>query len=164
MIEERDDEELEKIRTEWMAKAEAVKSIEDVSLAIDQMTKYQHDYSTCVYAVASAALAAATYVSRQLGITGFQASCVVWDFIDGWGVFEKGPKKLLSYENMLYPQYGHKFDKVINEATWKWIQESAQKLIDDRHSGVHPAVLAHWQSIVAGNVPFGFTVKTEGEI
>lgn len=73
--------------------------------------------------------------------------------------------KLIDYDNMLYPQYEYKFDKVISDETWKDIQEQARKNLegleelDKEHRLVHPDVIAHWQSIVEGQVPFGYRVE-----
>ena len=41
-----------------------------------------------------------------------------------------------------------------------YYQRQKKKLEEDGETA-HPAVVAHWRSIVNGNVPFGYTVKDE---
>jgi hypothetical protein len=48
---------------------------------VESLATRTHDYGTCVYAMSMAAQAAFNYVSRMLGVTGFQASCADLDFI-----------------------------------------------------------------------------------
>lgn len=65
------------------------------------------------------------------------------------------PMRLTKYEEMLYPQCGDSFT-CISPSTWEWLQkEAAQRLKDE--AGAH-TVREHWQSIVDGNVPFGYRV------
>ena len=49
---------------------------------------------------------------------------------------------------------------VIAPGLWRWLQDEAKKKLEGTTSA-HPEVLAHWQSIVDGRVPFGFTVVEE---
>ena len=72
--------------------------------------------------------------------------------------------KLVNYDDMLYPQYAYLFAPVISQTVWKNLQAQAEKLLQE-HEGeyVHPNVRMHWQRIVDGNVPFGYTVKGESE-
>ena len=60
---------------------------------------------------------------------------------------------------MLYPQYEDKFEKTIRSNTWRALQEQAKKNLEDSEH-VHPAVIAHWESIVRGEVPFGYKVRS----
>lgn len=59
---------------------------------------------------------------------------------------------------MLYPQCGHKFEKTISKDTWEQLQNVAKKRLEEKNKHAHPNVIAHWESIVKGVVPFGFTV------
>lgn len=122
---------------------------------------YEHDYGTICHAVAVAAVAAAKAVNRspQGGITGFQAGAVFWEFYRRW-LHEEGPARLVKYEQMLYPQNASQFAKVIDKGTWKWMQEQAKKR-DADNAQAHPKVRAHWKSIAAGKVPFGYSVSKE---
>ena len=138
---------------------------EDVS-SVDEFinklsTEYEHDYGTVVHAMTAVAIQALRKFDNtpQGGITGFQASAIMWTFIRNW-MHHEGPLKLLHYNNMLYPQYADSFAKKIDKDTWKHLQDSArEKLAGDGH--VHPNVRAHWVSIVEGNIPFGYTLAKE---
>jgi hypothetical protein len=119
---------------------------------------YQHDYGTVCHAMAMAALGAAWAFDKgpQGGITGFQSVAVMWKFIRHW-TGNKGAMKLVQYDDMLYPQYGHKFDKVLDPRTWQDLQKSAREKLENSHAA--PQVEAHWQSIADGVVPFGYRIK-----
>ena len=123
---------------------------------------YQHDYGTICHAVAISAVAAAKAVNRTDagGITGFQAGAVFWEFYKRW-LMEDGPARLLKYNDMLYPQYAGNFAKTISPDTWAWLQEQAKKNLGNKQAGAHGKVMAHWQSIADGKVPFGFKVKED---
>jgi len=122
---------------------------------------YDHDYGTICHAVAAASIAAARAVdhSEQGGITGFQASCIMWEFIQRWMSYEDQPLSLLQYNNMLYPQYKEKFT-CITTHTWKWLQEQSAKNLKDKIEA-HPDVIKHWESIVSGKIPFGLGVRND---
>lgn len=125
------------------------------------MNDYEHDYGTICHAVSACALAAAWAANKSEsgGITGFQASFVMWDFIRQWlKTSNEVGMKLVDYDDMLYPQYGYKFEKTIRKDTWEQLQSVAKKRLEEKDEHVHPNVIAHWESIVKGVVPFGFTV------
>lgn len=154
---------LEKI---WFEEAK-VQTIETLPKFINHvMNDYEHDYGTICHAVSACALAAAYSANRheQGGITGFQAGFVMWDFIKQW-MFEnnKTALRIINYDDMLYPQYKEKFDKVISKETFEGIQKAAQENLDRIKTGdeAHPDVIKHWESIVAGNVPFGYKIKED---
>jgi len=123
---------------------------------------FVHDYGTICHAVAAAAIAAASAMDRdaeQGGITGFQSGAVMWQFVQNW-LQEKGPLELVRYEHMLYPQYEGEFANTITPNAWKFLQEQAAKNLanyDKRLTSVE--VVAHWQSIAEGVVPFGYVVS-----
>ena len=122
---------------------------------------YVHDYGTICHAVAASAIAAANAVNHSPtgGITGFQAGAVMWEFITNWmSEYKNVPLKLISYEKMLFPQYKEDFEETINYDTWKWLQEQAKKKLE-AETRAHPDIKAHWESILKGNVPFGYVVK-----
>ena len=130
------------------------------------MNDYEHDYGTICHAIAACSLAAAwaTNKHRQGYITGFQASFVMWDFIKEWMYANnKTGLRILNYDDMLYPQYKNKFDKIISKETFEDIQKAAQENLEEvkQGRGVHPDVIKHWKSIVAGNVPFGYKIKED---
>lgn len=129
------------------------------------LNDYCHDYGTIVHAISACALAAVSAAdeSEQGGITGFQAGCVMWDFIKQWGYLSnKCGLMIVDYDNMLYPQYENKFNnKEIPQSIWERLQKQAEELLKTEKGYAHEKVIAHWQSIIAGNVPFGYKVKND---
>lgn len=119
---------------------------------------YDHDYGTICHAITAAAIGAAWSVERSPsgGITGFQAGAVMWEFMRHWNSVE-GPARLLDYNDLLFPQMEHKF-RCISPEIWNGIQEKAKAHLSNRNGAV-PAVVAHWQSIADGNIPFGLQVE-----
>lgn len=82
----------------------------------------------------------------------------MWDFIKNWKkVDNKCGLRLIDYDDMLYPQYEEKMDKTISKANWEVLQKEAKKKLETVKEA-HPKVIEHWQSIVEGNVPFGYKV------
>ena len=154
-------------RDQWLKDAKKCDTIDDFAAFFKRLTEdEQHDYSTICYAVSSMAIAAATITDRSPcgGITGFQAGCIMWEFMRAWtNPGGDGPMKLSCYNDMLYPQMQHKFEKTIPKSTWEYLQEKAGENIANSSTSAHPDVLAHWQSIVDGTVPFGFIVIDDSE-
>lgn len=148
-------EQLEKERKE-------IKSFDDL---VDFLKRVKDNcntgYGTAPRSIAQAALATAWYLASDFGITGFQAGCVMWDFIRDWmcSSNECG-MKIIDYDNMLYPQYDDKFDKTISSDTFEALQKKAKKNLKESEYA-HPDVINHWKSIVKGNVPFGYVVKED---
>ena len=155
----------------WYERAkDKEESVDDFIKALND--NYKHDYGTICHAVTAAAIKAAWSMNNQQqgGITGFQAGAVMWEFIRRWNYME-GPMRLMQYDDMLYPQYANKFDKVIDKSTFKHLQDRAEELLKkenyerlkypDTYCSPNPRVLAHWQSIIDGVVPFGYTVKDD---
>lgn len=152
---------------EWFAEA-SKQTVETLPAFINHlMGDYDHDYGTVVHAISACAIAAAWAADNTPdgGITGFQASFIMWDFIRHWSKPDnKCGLRLVDYDRFLYPQYEYRFEKTLAEDTWTAIQKEAQRLLDEASEGypyghpVHPDVIAHWKSIVDGNVPFGYSV------
>ena len=121
---------------------------------------YEHDYGTACHAVAAVALGAAWAAcsDANIGLSGFQAGFVMWDFIKNWT--KSGNEcglRLVDYDDMLYPQYARKFDKVIDTYTWDAIQKKAQEKLE-KEDYACSVVTEHWKKIVEGIVPFGYRV------
>lgn len=131
------------------------------------MNDYELDYNTVVDAVAICAIAGAYTADScdQGGITGFQASYVMWKFIFNYMYSDNRiGMKLINFDDMLYPQYESKFDKVISKRTFKDLQKLAKEKIAEAEQSlgsVVPIVLNHWKSIVNGKVPFGYKLKED---
>lgn len=136
-------------------------TLKDIPLFLKALLEdYEHDYGTICHAIAAGAVQTARAMNRHeaAGITGFQASQIMWLFIRHWSG-KKGPMRLVGFEQMLYPQYAKDFEKVIDQNTWEYLQAEAKKNLEGfTHLG-SPKVRAHWQSIVDGKVPFGYTVE-----
>ncbi len=165
------------VHKEWYKEAGKCCTPDDLTKFIAHLLHdYNHDYGTICHAVTAAAIAAAWTACRdprQGGITGFQAGAVMWEFIGHWGSKE-GPMRLQCYDQMLYPQHGEQFDRQLSQHTWDYLQKQAQEKLDDLKKpgpdengfprGANENVIAHWQSIVDGEVPFEYTVKPEAAV
>lgn len=129
----------------------------------DVKDNYDCGYGEAPRAMAQASLAVAWYLSNEFGITGFQAGAVMWDFIRDWRYDNnKCGLKIIDFDNMLYPQYEHRYQKTISCDTWEALQKNAKELLEEYGEGkyrAHPDVIAHWKSIVDGVVPFGYEVN-----
>ena len=113
---------------------------------IKSLLAINHDYGTCVYAMSMAACAAYYYISHELGVTGFQASCADLDILRRTRSME-GPFIILKGEDALYPQYdlGDKLFQFMAEIK-PWLkEESAKKLKESEHA--HPNVIDHWKKL-----------------
>lgn len=154
------------LEKEWFKEAEE-QTIETLPAFINHiMNDYEHDYGTICHAISACSLAAAWAVNKhpQGHITGFQAGFVMWDFIKEWKYSSNQTGlRIVDYDDMLYPQYKDKFDKIISNETFECIQKAAKENLDEVKQGreAHPDVIKHWKSIVAGNVPFGYKIKEE---
>lgn len=146
----------------WFEEAEQIKTPEELAkFANKLLNETQHDYGTVCHAVGAIALAGAWLGAHIQGITGFQAGFVMWDFIRQWNYkSNKCGLRIIDYDNMLYPQYEDKFDKTITEEKFEALRKEAQSLLKNESSYSHPSVIAHWRSIVEGNVPFGYIIKS----
>lgn len=147
-------------------KGKAAKTPEDIKALLDEvLQKFNYDYGVAPRSVAGFCVAAAHFLACAMGLTGFQASFITWDFILGFSMTNnKCGLKMVDFDQMLYPQYGYKFEKTISASTWKSIQEEAKKKLDkfdsDEETAAAP-VVEHWRAIVAGNVPFGYSVEED---
>lgn len=151
-----DEFELKALLTE---KRKQIETFDDlIAFLAEIKDNYNHGYGEVVRAIGQAITATAFYLGNEIGITNFQASCIMWDFIrDYMYPYNKCGMRLIDYDNMLYPQYEYKFDKTISWSTWEDLQEAAIKNLEDCKC-VAPAVVEHWQSIANGIVPFGYIV------
>ncbi|KKM00057.1 hypothetical protein LCGC14_1808240 [marine sediment metagenome] len=155
-----EDSELDKYRKELYERAKKVTPY-NIAGFIQELMEQSHDYNTCVYATAAAAIAGMSIMADKLGITGFQAGAVMWEYMREAHHIEY-PSRLLTYGDMLYPQYGHKY-KTISKDIWEWLQKEARRKLDEDGAKEEPfmvqSVRDHMQTIVDGIVPFGYKVK-----
>lgn len=159
------DEERDRVTIDgWYAAARKVATPEALSGFVVSLTNdYHHDYGTICHALAAAAVAAASCVNRSPvgGITGFQAGAVMWQFIEEW-MQEPGPKRLVKYADLLYPQYVADLAKPsISADTRDWLRDEAQKkLASTQREHVHADVWEHWQRLALGVLPEPFVVRS----
>ena len=155
------------IRDELRGKRDSIKTFHDlVTFLKDVKDNYDLGYGETPRAVAQAAVAVAQYFASEFGITGFQACCVMWDFIRDWEFRDnKTGLRIVDYDKMLYPQNRDSFaKKTIPNHTWEALQKAAKENLENttvEKVGYDPtpAVAAHWKSIVDGKVPFGYEVS-----
>lgn len=150
----------------WFKEA-SKQTLESLPAFLNHLAKdYEHDYGTICYAVAAAALGAVNAFDRspQGGITGFQAGQVLWVIIRWWfgNNTNKCGFRLVDYDEMLYPQYEYKFEKVIKSEILDNLKNRAKELLEMSHDvHISSEVWDHWLSIADGKAPFGYTVEEE---
>lgn len=125
-----------KVHEQWYEKAkDKDMSLENLPEFINHLLNdYQHDYGTICHALAAGAIATLWAMNRveQGGVTGFQASAIMWEFIRHWNYSSnKTGLRLINYDNMLYPQYSDKFQKTLSRDTWNAIQKAAKTEIEE---------------------------------
>lgn len=156
------------MRDKLAKERKSIKTIKELTAYIKNVEKNcNYEYGVAPRAIAQAVLATAEYLADKMGITGFQAGFVMWDFLYGWTFTNnKCGLKVVNYDNMLYPQYDNGFEKTIPDYVWENLQAEAKKKLEANAKeemngdwGACPSVLEHWQSIVDGVVPFGYKVK-----
>lgn len=152
------------LKEEWFAEAKEM-TMEKLPEFIRHLTyDYNHDYGTVCHAMAAVGFAAMKAFDHgpMGGITGFQASCVLWDIISEWQYpNNKCGLRIQDMDNLLYPQYDYKF-KSISESTWDAVKSEAERnleLANQKGEFVHPKVMKHWGEIVKGIIPFGLEIK-----
>lgn len=163
-----DEEKDREILKGWYEEARSIKPGELSDFMDHLANDYIHDYGTICHAVAAAGIAAMTAMNHteQGGITGFQASCVMWMVIRHWTMTgNKTGLRLIDYDKMLYPQYRESFEKTVDADVWEKIREEAKKKLDEVGADeilTDDPMISHWRSIAEGTPPFGYTVKEEG--
>lgn len=152
------------IHKEWYAEAPTV-TIEKLPEFLNHLLNdYEHDYGTICHAIIAGAIATMWAMNNhpQGGITGFQASCIIWGVVRQWSYrHNKCGLKIIDYDKFLYPQYQHYFEKTITPDTWESIQQQARVMLSDKNSMMHHDVKKHLESIVEGVIPFGYTISNE---
>lgn len=124
---------------------------------------YDHDYGTIVKAIGACAIAAAWSGNAHPngGITGFQAGAVMWEFIRNWNHDDnKCGMRLMDYDDMLYPQYEYRFDKVISPRLMENLADEAKRRLSESPE-MCADVKAHMERIAKGIPPFGYKISDE---
>ena len=150
-----------KLHDEWYKRAKSMKPDEFPEFFREMTEDYVHDYGTVCHAMSAIGLAAMFAFNNSNGasggITGFQAGFVMWNIIYHMNYeSNKCGLRLQDMDNLLYPQYEYKFT-TISKDTWDAVKKEAQNCLLDR-GDAHPDVVAHWKSIVDGNIPFGLKI------
>lgn len=147
------------VHLEWYKEASEV-TVDTLHSFVNKLTTaYEHDYGTIVHAMAASMTAGFSAVERspQGGITGFQASHVMWKVLEA--VFKIAyPARLTKFEDMLFPQYEEDFQTITADVL-EWLQTQAKMKIVTKDEYSNPNVVRHWQSIVDGVIPFGFKLR-----
>lgn len=157
------EENIEKeLRENWYRLARDIETKDDFQHLFERLSEYPHSYGSICIAIAAVASGAAHLLNRSEkgGITGFQASIILWEFRHAW-LSENSPAKIIDYSNMLYPQYKEVFFKPrLPKRTFEWMQTKAQELLDSSPTA-STIVRKHWLSITKGQVPFGWKLEDD---
>lgn len=150
------------LEKEWLKEAHE-QTLETLPKFINHlMNDYEHDYGTCIKAVAAAMVGTFAAFNKQEGFTGFQVGFIPWMMMEEfWGESKVG-RRVIDFDDMIYPQYENKFKQTIKGSTFKKMQDNVRKkveLVKEGESSAHPDVLKHWESILDGNIPFGYTLE-----
>ena len=146
-----------KIKEQLEKEREDIKSFDDLVAFLQRIKNNCNiDYGAAPRSIAQAALATAWYLADDFGITGFQASYVMWDFIKDWRYRNNEcGMKIVNYDEMLYPQNYYNFEKAISKNAFIALQKKALKKLKEEDYALSSEI-EHWKSIVDGNVPFGY--------
>ena len=153
---------------DWMEMDVDHVELDDIPAFVTKaMCGYEHDYDSVVKAFVACLCACAWAINQQAGLTGFQAGFIPLLFMQKWnGVGDDIGLRVIDYDNMLYPQYADYFDKTVSRDIYNSLVDKARQNLKDLESeekscSVHPNVVAHWQSIAAGELPFGYSIKSD---
>lgn len=149
------------VHAEWYEQAKDV-TVETLPAFIEKIVNgYIHDYGTICHAMTACSIATLWAINKtdKGGITGFQAGAIMWEFIRNWNYTNnKVGLRLIDFDNFLYPQYEDSYQKTISSKTFQLMTSEAKKnLVESK--GANERVVRHWESIVNGVVPFGYTIK-----
>lgn len=130
-----------------------LETINDLVKYIQTLQQMDHDYGTCVYAMSMASQATFNFMARNLGVTGFQASCADLDFLRRTRLM-KGPFMIIDLDKALYPQYDlhDDLDNFIH-SNIGWVREQASEHLAEeaaKEKGfAADRVVEHWKALVA---------------
>lgn len=148
----------------WYKDAEK-QTLETLPLFMNHvLNDYQHDYGTICKAIAACGAGAmhAAIKTTHDYISGFQASIINGEVLKAWGGIKTHTcAKIINFDDMVFPHNQHRFANTISKETWDSVQEYAKSRLSEADNfGFHPKVKAHLESIVAGNIPFGYIIKS----
>lgn len=143
----------------WYAKAETVSNTDELTEFIEWIFSQEIDYELAVHAVSAIAIAATWCGENKYGLSGFQGSFVGLQYLMHWSYGHRDCVgiKVTDYTEMLYPQHYKRFEKTISADMFSALQKQAAKLLQE--GSAIQSVRQHWQSIVDGEVPFGYEIE-----
>lgn len=114
-----------------------------------------HGYNESVEDGVKCLMACWNYLMSKQGHSGASASFVGLEFL-GLSRYERSPFMIATLEKVLYPQYDlHKqLDEFIDKNK-EWLKQEAEERIKEKNEdglGVHPEVLARWQTFVTDGI------------
>ena len=102
------------LQKDWYNEAKSM-TLENLPKFLDDLQQYEHDYGTICHCLTAAALATIYALNNKPdfgGITGYQSTAIMWEFIRQWTGKKEDPLCLQNIRNMLYPQYEDSFTKI----------------------------------------------------
>jgi len=153
-------------RDKVYAEAKDVKTPEQLTAFLKTLTEYPHDYGTIVYACAAGMNAAFNVVndSPHGGITGFQASCLMWEMVRKYGMFSNaGVLRIIDYSNLCYPQYDDKFTHKLTSEQRRGLMAYAKKQLAAAPEMMAPRVKERLEAVARGELPPFVTVSDMDE-
>jgi len=145
------------------AEAKEVKTPEALAEFIAKRYAETLDYGTIVYACSATMQAAFNVMNAHPqfgGITGFQASCLMWEMVKKFGMFSEGPLRIQDFDNLRFPQYDDRFRVTLSPESAAELQERAKKAIAGGPDGfMSPNVRARQEAISRGEFPAFVTVE-----
>lgn len=150
------------VHNDWFKEAASI-TVDTIGDFVKKLANnYEHDYGTIVHAMAAAAGATLSALNNcsQGGITGFQASCLMWQILQQEFHIE-WPTKLVRYEHLLFPAYEYEFNAIPYDI-WVWLRDRA-KFLSENEKELDPTVIRHMKEIADGKVPYGFRIARQDE-
>jgi hypothetical protein len=131
-------------------KAVSPNSFNALKTEIGMLLNNNNDYGQAVYAISLACVATFNFMAKELGITGFQASCADLDILRRTRRMENG-FKILNFDRLLYPQYVDEFnityEKLLSDNIENLSLAAKKKLEEMEDFPAHPDVVKHWEKI-----------------
>ena len=125
---------------------------------------YEYDDDMLCEALVYSMLAGATAFAREYGLktlTLEQTQWVLWSFLGKWLQTDE-PIRLLRISYMLEPEMREVFNTALPRSFFDWLQEAAKERLEALPDASKER-REHWQSIVDGAVPFGYTLEERDE-
>jgi hypothetical protein len=150
----------------WFDRAQHMRSaVELADFVSDLAERPDHSMESIVHAAAAVAVAASAVVLRSPSAEKLGAyhsvmahNLMAWRYIEEFGGFDDGPKRMLQYQQLLYPRFADKFGKKIDRATMDWLIAKAKEILESGRT-LHSSVRFHLEGISCGIPPFGFEIE-----